>query len=244
MQASKPFKVLGWIGLIGTLPLLVAACSAYVDSRVENALLESLPKVVGPAENYEVRVRGSNGDATHFETMRVVGHRVARDNVPVLDQVALDLQGVSINRQEKQLTGVDVANGQVTVLAADLADYLQRQGWMEGATVRFVPPRQIIVTGNPTIAGLALPIARGAEFRGQLVPRGPQLLMTVDYLRLGNAEAPPVLRAIVERTVNPLVDTSAYPLPAQLDDVSASGDQLVIKASGTRAIEVAQGPGR
>jgi len=44
----------------------------------------------------------------------------------------------------------------------------------------------------------------------------------------------PLLRAVIERAINPLLDVSAYPLPAQIDAVEAGDGGLRIVASGSR----------
>jgi LmeA-like phospholipid-binding len=217
---------------VAAVATLIAACSTYVESRVETVIRDALPRVVGPASSYDVQVSGSTIDANTFDRVRVAGSRVARTNAPVIDRIELDLRGVSVDREKKTLTSVNAASGQVRVLSGDLADYLQRRGFIEDAVVRFDQPDRIVVTGSPKIAGLPIAVSGGAEFQGRLVPRGPQLRMTVDYLRIGGVEAPPVARTLLQASVNPIFDTSAYPVPAQIDSVTVDGAALVIAASG------------
>lgn len=214
--------------------LVLAACTSYLDDRAERSIREALPRVIGPAASYEVEVSGSSADATRFERVHVAANRVARERTPVIDRIELDLRGAAIDRREKRLSAVDSATGQARVLAADVAGYLQQGGWVDDARVRFAAPNAVVVSGTPKLAGFPLAARDGAEFRGRFVAQGSQLRLAIDQLRLGTVEAPPLLRALLERAVNPLLDSQAYPLPAQMDAVSVEGDALLIKASGSR----------
>lgn len=210
------------------------ACSGYLDGRAEQALREALPRVVGPAESYEVAVTGASADAARFDRVRVTGKRVARENAPVLDRVELELRGVAVDREAKRLSAVAEASGSVRIAAGDLADYLQRRGWIDEPTVVFAPPDRIEITGTPRIAGIAVGVRRGAEFRGRLRADGTKLRLTVDHLALGARETPALARAIVERAINPIFDAAPYPVPERIDALVVEADAVRIAASGSR----------
>jgi len=224
----------GLLAAAAGIAATLAACSAYLDSRVEEALKQALVRVVGPAASYDVGVSGASADGTRFDRVRFTGRRVARDRAPVIDRLSLELRGVVVDRAEKRLAAVVAANGEVRILGADLADYLVRRGWMLGARVAFEAPDRIVVTGIPQIGGIAFPGSGGAEFRGRLSGGGSQLRLTIERLRFGSMQAPSLARAVAERALNPLVDTASYPLPARFDAVEADGDTLRIAASGSR----------
>lgn len=237
MAPRLPFIALALAALA-----LLAACSGVLDSRAEQALREALPRVVGPADAYEVTVAGSSLDASRFERVRVAGRRVARANAPVLDAVELELRGVVVDREARALRRVDAASGSVRIAAADLAEYLSRRGWNEEPQVAFLEPDRLTITGVPRVGGLAVPLRRGAEFQGRLRADGARLMLVVDRLRLGDRDAPALVRAIVERAVNPLFDASPYPLPERIDAVAVEGDAVRIAASGSRLGNGADAP--
>lgn len=214
--------------------LVTTACSTYLDARAEAALRDALVRVVGPAESYDVRVSGASVHGNRFERVRFVGRRIARTDAPVLDRLELELQGVVVDRREKALTAVAATRAELRLQGDDLAEYLRRSGWIADPSVVFAAPDRVVVAGTPRLAGIAIAIGDGAEFQGRLFASGTQLRVGVDRVRIGSSRAAPLLRAVIERAINPLLDLSSYPLPARIDAVEAGADGLRIAASGSR----------
>ena len=194
---------------------------------------EALPKLIGPADSYQARVSGSNIGADHLASVHISGMRVALARVPVLNLVELNLRDVAFDRQQKRLTSVGEAHGQVKLVAGDLAEYLRLSGWLDRATVRFEPPNRIVATGIPSVAGIPVMSRGESEFQGRLFAQGSQVLLTVDYLRLGSVEATPVVCLVLRAALNPLFDISGYPLPTRIDSVQVRDGALLILASGS-----------
>jgi len=214
--------------------LVLGACASSLDSRAEATLREALVRVVGPAESYDVRVVGASLDGSRFERVRFVGRRIARAGAPVVDRLELDLRGVVVDRREKALTAVAETRAELGLRGADLAEYLRGSGWIADPSVVFSAPDRIAIGGTPRLAGIALAIGDGVEFQGRLWASGSQVRLAVDRVRIGPSTAAPLLRAVIERAINPLLDVSAYPLPARIDAVDAGDDGLRIVASGSR----------
>jgi len=209
------------------------ACSTYLDARAEAALRDALVRVVGPAESYDVRVSGASADGSRFERVRFAGRRIARAESPVLDRLELDLQGVVVDRAAKSLTAVAAARVELQLKGADLAVFLGR--WLGEPVVTLTAPDRIAIVGTPRIGAIALGGTGGAELQGRLAAAGSQLLLTIDRIRLGRSEAPPLARVVVERAINPIVDVADRPLPARIDAVEIGSDDTIrIAASGSR----------
>jgi len=213
--------------------LATTACSSYLDARAEAALRDALLRVVGPAESYDVRVSGSSLDGSRFERVRFVGRRIARAHAPVLDRLELDLQGVVVDRDAKALTALAAARVELQLKGADLAAFLSP--WLGEPDVRLEPPDRVAVVGTPRIGGIALGDAGSAELEARLVGTGSRLFLTIDRIRLGRSEAPPLARLVVERAINPILDVADAPLPARIDAVEVGSDDTIrIAASGSR----------
>ena len=213
--------------------LATTACSPYLDARAEAALRDALLRVVGPAESYDVRVSGASLDGSRFERVRFVGRRIARPDAPVLDRLELDLQDVVVDRAAKSLAAVAATRVALQLKGTDLAVFLRR--WLGEPQITLAPPDRIAVVGTPRVGGIALGGAGGAELQGRLVGAGTQLFLTIDRIRLGPGEAPPLARVIVERAINPIFDVAEAPLPARLDAVEVGADDTIrIAASGSR----------
>jgi hypothetical protein len=222
------------LGAVLALAALLAACADYLDARAEGALREALVRVVGPAASYDVSVSGASLDASRFERVRFVGTRIVRARAPVLDRLELELRGVAIDRQEKRLTALAGATGSLRIRAADLADYLRERGWFEDARVVLAAPDRVAISGTPKIGGAVLQLRDGAELQGRLVAQGAQLRLAVEAVRIGELQAPPLIRSLLERAVNPLLDAGGFPVAARIDAVAVEGDAVVITASGSR----------
>ena len=250
--------------------LATTACSTYLDARAEAALRDALVRVVGPAESYDVRVSGASVDGSRFDRVRFIGRRIARADSPVLDRLELDLQGVVVDRAAKSLTAVAASRVELQLKGADLAVFLGRwlgepvvtltavaatrvelqlKGadlavflgrWLGDPAVTLTVPDRIAIVGTPRIGAIALGGAAAAELQGRLVGNGAQLFLTIDRIRLGRGEAPPLARVIVERAINPIFDVGEAPLPARLDAVEVGADDTIrIAASGSRLPQAA-----
>jgi hypothetical protein len=213
---------------------LVVACASVLDERAASALRESLAKAIGPAASYEVQVQGASVDSSRFERVAVVGTRVARERAPVVDRLAFELRGVVVDREQKRLVALADSRGELRVRADDLTEFVGRSGWIDDARVALAAPDRIRVSGRPRVAGIALTGGERIEIDGRLVGYGTQLRLALDRVRIGDASAPPLVRAVLEVAVNPLFDAAAHPLPAQIDAVEVDADALRIAASGSR----------
>jgi len=214
--------------------VLVAACASVLDERAASALREALTRAVGPAASYDVRVSCASLDASRFERVSVVGGRVARARAPVIDRIELELHGVVIDRQEKRLVALADSRGELRVRAADLTAFLGQSGWIDDAAVTLAAPDRIRVSGRPRIAGIALVAGGGVVIEGRLSSTGTQLRLALDRVRIGDASAPALVRAVLEGAINPLFDAAEHPLPAQIDAVEVDTEALRIAVSGSR----------
>ena len=212
---------------------LLVACASYVDQRTEDALREALPRLVGPAERYDVTVRGADAGGSRVAEVRAVGIRVQRAGAPVLTRIDVNLADVVVDRTERRVTSIGRAAIALHLHEQDLTEFLRRQEWVESATVRFSGSDEITIAGRLGVRGLSALSSPRAELHGRLVPRGAQLLLRIDAIRLGDGTAPPLVRRILEQTLNPIFDAASHAVPSQLDSVEAGGGALVIRASGS-----------
>jgi hypothetical protein len=82
--------------VIAAMALPLAACASFMDARAEQAVLDALPRIVGPGD-YVVDVTGvetSAGEMMDIERVHAIGKRVAHSQSAVLDRVKVDLAGM------------------------------------------------------------------------------------------------------------------------------------------------------
>jgi hypothetical protein len=216
--------------------LLFASCSSYVDRRAETALLDALPKLVGPADSYTATVQGASSDGTRFEQVQATGVRVRRPNMPVFERIELRLSGVVVDAAAKRVTAVGDARLSLRLKAADVAAYLGSSEWIDQPAIRVSAPDKVFISGRLKIAGIALAPIGAADLEGRLQARDTQLRLTVDAMGWRGQTAPALVRGLVEQAINPILNVAQYPVPARIDSVVVEGDAIVITASGSNVL--------
>lgn len=212
-----------------------ANAAPLLEDVVERLLLAELPRMLGPAARYSAKVQGAWPDGSEFKQIDVAGERVAQPGNPVLDRVQALLRDVQVDVGRQRVDSIANAQVEVRLRAGDVAGFLRKQGWVEGAAVGFIGRNGIVVTGQPVMQGYTAPALGSVEFRGRLLPQGSQLRLTVDAVRIAGFEATELLRAVLEGSINPIFDAQAYAVPSQIDDAQVQPDNtLLIRASGSR----------
>ena len=216
--------------------LLIAACASYTDRRAETALLQALPKLVGPADSYTATVQGVSGDGTRIEQVQATGVRVRRPNMPVFERIELRLSGVVVNAAAKRVTAVGDTRLSLRLKADDVVAYLGASEWIDQPAVRVSAPDKVFISGRLKIAGIPLGPTSTADLEGRLQARGTQLRLAVDVLSWRGQTAPALVRALVEQAINPILNVAQYAVPARIDSAVVDGDAIVISASGSNLL--------
>lgn len=215
---------------------LLASCASYTDQRAQAALLQALPKLVGPADSYTATVQGASSDGTRFEQVQATGVRVRRPNMPVFERIELRLSGVVVDAAAKRVTAVGDARLSLRLKVDDMVAYLGSSEWIDQPAVRVSTPDKVFISGRLKIAGIALASIATADLEGRLQARDTQLRLTIDALNWRGQTAPALVRALVEQAINPILDVAQYPLPARIDSAVVDGDAIVITASGSNLL--------
>ena len=213
--------------------LQLVACAAVVDEHVRQAILDALPRVLGPAARYDVDVRGATRQdtgAVDIERAHAIGLRVRRPRAPVLDRVEAELTGVRIDRATRSLTRLDNADLAARVLANDVAVFLEQRPELEDTKVTFQAPDIVTVTARPVVSGISLPRAARISLRGRLLPQQAQLRLNVIDVRVAGFAVGPLPAQVVERLINPLLDVSALSASAVVTSARIAEDALLVTA--------------
>ena len=222
--------------LLLVITLLLASCASYTDRRAETALLQALPKLVGPADSYTATVQGASGDGTRFEQVQATGVRVRRPNLPVFERIELRLSDVVVDSAAKRVTALGDARLSLRLRVDDVAAYLGASEWIDRPAVRVSAPDRVFISGQLKIAGIALGSMSVADLEGRLQARDTQLRLAVDALSWRGQAAPALVRALVEQAINPILNVSQYAVPTRIDSAVVDGDAIVITASGSNLL--------
>ena len=233
---APPFSTFRRRLLLLITPLLLLSCAGYTDRRAEASLLDALPKLVGPADNYTATVLGASSDGTRIEQVQATGVRVRRPNLPVFERVELRLAGVVVDTAAKRITSLGEARLSLRLKVDDVAAYLGSSEWIDRPAVRVSAPDKIFISGRLKIAGIPLGATSAADLEGRLQARGTQLRLGVDALSWRGQAAPALVRAVVEQAINPILNVSQYAVPTRIDSAVVEGDAIVITASGSNML--------
>lgn len=210
---------------------LLSACRA-TDDRVESRLMEELPRVLGPADRYEVDVRGVEGDASYAESVQVVGYRVRPRQGPVIDRLSIDLRDVHYDRENKRLERAESARATAWVTTGDLADFVEAQDGIADATVTMSAPDSVFLRVRPELGGLGVLPGAALEISGTMKGRGPFLEYDVADVEAVGLNLGEWGARRITRMVNPLVDLSDLPLRLEVGAVRVEGRTLRVDAAG------------
>ena len=210
---------------------LFAGCNA-TDDRVESRLRSELPKVIGPADRYEVDVEGVDNDASSADRVTVVGYGIHPRHGPVIDRLNLELRGIRYDRKLKRLDRAESAQATAWVSAADLSDFLETQDGIRAANVTLQAPDSVFIRIRPDLGGLPVPPGANLEMVGTLEGRGPYVEYDVsDVNALGGHLGDAVTKRLT-RLINPLVDLSDLPMRLDVRSVRVEGRTLRLEADG------------
>lgn len=213
------------------LAAALAGCSA-TDDRIESRLRSELPRVLGPADRYEVDVKGVDAGAGSADRVTVVGYGIHPRQGPALDRLELDLRGVRYDRHAHRIDRVGDARATAWVSAADLSDFVQAQDGVGAATVTLAAPDSVYVRLRPDLGGLPVPPGASLEVAGYVEAKGPFVEYRVTGVNaLGGRLGDSFVRRI-SRLINPIVDLSALPMRLEVTRVQVEGRTLRLEAAG------------
>jgi hypothetical protein len=217
---------------------LTGGCGGSSPFRsVERSIRDNLPRLIGPADRYEVTVSRSSGGllAGRIPWINIHGRNVRVVAGLNLDDLLVRLEDVRFSRASRKVQQIGGAQFEAQVSAASVANYLHhRSPNLRDVQVAFAGSSVRVSAARPLL-GIGVPF----DVEGQPILRSPT---TIDFaasrvavLHLGLPEF--AVRRVQER-ISPLVDLTAMPLPLSLTAVRVEGGRVLI--SGTTHLDPAR----
>jgi hypothetical protein len=204
---------------------------------VERSIRDELPRLIGPADRYEVTVSRSSGGliAGRIPWIHIHGRNVRAVAGLNLDDLQVRMEDVRFSRASRKVQQIGGTQFEAQVSAASVASYLHhRSPNLRDVRVAFTGGAVRVSAARPLL-GIGVPF----DIEGRPVLRSPAVIdfaaSRVAVLRLGLPEF--AVRRVEER-INPLVDLTAMPLPLSLTAVRVEGDHALI--SGTVQLDPAK----
>ncbi len=210
--------------------MLCCSCASMADRAAQDTIRGALGRLIGPAQSYDVDVRGASAAGSELQSVRVTGERITRAGTPVIDHAEVTLRDVRIDRTTQTVLSLAGAEASVRLLATDVALFIGARPGLDAVQLRFHGRDEVALRLQPAMAGLPL----NAELRleGNLVPDGARLNLRITGMQAGGLVLGNTPRRLVERMINPIVDLSRLPAPARVRSAAVRDGALLLEADG------------
>jgi len=231
LKARQPLmgRPMTWV-TVGFASWVLAACTPA--SLVEQGLERELPKYVGPAENYDVDIKGLDIGAGSADTVVAVGERVRPEGAPVIDRLVLDLRGVVYDKSAERLTQVNNALLTAVIKTPDLADFLEAYRNVNEAEVILRSPNEATLRIRPQLGDYSVPPGITVDVTGELVGEGTQLRFDVSEVSAAGIDISAIAAQRLSDAVNPLADLKNLPIKVDIASVIVAGETIGLEVIG------------
>ena len=201
-------------------------------SLVEQGIERELPKYVGPAEKYDVKIDGLDVGKGSAEAVTAVGERVRPEGAPVIDRLALDLSGVVYDKDVERLTQVDGARLTAVIKTPDLADFLEMNRNENEASVILRSPNEATLSIRPQLGDYSVPPGVTVDVTGDLVGDGTQLRFDVTQVSAAGIDVSAIASRRLSNAINPLADLKNLPIEVDISSVVVAGETIGLEVVG------------
>ncbi len=222
--------IISGVAVVGLTVAGVVSCTPA--SLVEQGIERELPKYVGPAENYDVKIDGLKVVSGSADSVIAVGERVKPKGAPVIDQLALNLQGVVYSREQNRLSQVDGAKLTAVIKAYDLADFLESDRNVRSAEVILRSPDRATLRIQPNLGNFVLPAGITVDVTGRLVGSGTRLSFEVEEVSAAGLDLSSMAAERLSDLINPLADLKDLPVSVEITSVMVAGESIGLEVVG------------
>lgn len=210
--------------------LLSTGCTP--TSLVEQGIERELPQYVGPAESYDVDIKGLSVSAGTAESVIAVGERVRPEGAPVIDRLQLDLRGVVYDKAAEKLTQVEGALLTAVIKTPDLSDFLESYRNVDEAEVVLRSPNEATLRIRPQIGNYSVPPGVTVDVTGSLVGDDTQLRFEVSEVSAAGIDISAIAASRLSDAVNPLADLENLPVKVEITSVVVAGETIGLEVVG------------
>jgi hypothetical protein len=226
--------LLAVLGLAAGGALATSGCSTSIVRRgVERRIEKRLSGLLGPAEKYRVRIRGTHDSELVLGRARrveVEGTRVFAKNELMLESLKLTLVDLRYEGGDPDFISVRRSDLEVECTDDALNAYLKKYKARYDPDIRFQPD-QVSVRITYPFLGTPTPLSATGRL---LIQEGRRLIFDADKADVPFITQPEAAARFVEDRVNPILDLGRIEFPARLENVQVL--QSRIRAHGTAAI--------
>ncbi len=191
-----------------------------------------MPRIIGPAERYEVDVSGVNLVSGQARRITAQGTRVQPEKAPLLERVDVELRDVTYNLREKKIERVGDALITAQVSRTDLTEFLENHRNLQEVAVTLESPDQVTIRARPELSGMEIPVGLNLSVTGRLAAEDTEVHYTLrDARALGISLGSSVAEALSE-AINPLIDLSNMPCVLEVTEMRVEDEAIRVSATG------------
>jgi LmeA-like phospholipid-binding len=219
-------------GAVLFLVLLVSSgCSTrYIRGRFEKRIAARLRTLIGPADDYRVRIFDTKDPELVVGSIRrleVDGTNVLAGGLIRLDALRVRARGIRFSGGRGDLARVQESHVEVEISEDALNTYLQHAHRREQARAR-LNDGTVTLFGTVSLLGVRAPI----ETTGRLaIAEGRQIVYRAEQVFAPTLRLPGTGAEFVERQVNPLVDMARLDWPVRLETIRVSGGKVILEGT-------------
>lgn len=201
------------------LAFIMTGCSSgFIRSKVEGSIRSALPKYIGPAKEYSVKVDGSGSEIMNglIHHLHIGGTDVLVDNKVTLSQISIDMDDIRYNNK-RQLTAIRNTGFKVSI-TEDAVNRCVTEGPISEYNLKVkLTDGHIQVDCVPTLIGMNMPVSITGKPK---IERGNKVSFVVVSASAGDLPVPSELANRILKRLNPLIDTSKFKFPVTLNDIA------------------------
>lgn len=210
--------------------LMVGGCGDPIRNSVEHRIEDALPKLIGPATSYEVKVYGSQTAMLkgRLRTTHIVGREVRFHSGIIIEELVVESRGIEIDRHRQQISKVEGTDYKATI-AQDVLNKHLRGNYRHVPSLKAVLAQGLMtVSAAPELKGLPVRISADADL---LVKDKRYLILDLKKVTVAGVGTPGFAREYLETKINPVFDSASLGYDAKLDRVRIEPKRLTLEGT-------------
>jgi hypothetical protein len=212
------------------VPLLCGCSTRFVRGRAERRIQHKLVDLIGPAERYQVRVRGTKDAeivAGRLRRIDVDGWNVRAANQIDLESFHLELNNLRYHAPPDESLSIGDSHLEIQITEPALNSYLRRQHPDNRPEIT-LDNGKVTLKGSLRLLGIDTPLVTAGWLE---VVDQTRVNFRAESVRLSTEPIPGIGTEYVESHLNPLLNITRLNLPLRLDEIEVRPGRLIVRGS-------------
>jgi LmeA-like phospholipid-binding len=215
---------------IGLMPGLSGCATHFLRSHAERRIGHKLVDLIGPADEYKVRILGTRDAdivAGRVRCIEIDGWNVRAGHQIELESLHLELHELHYHPAPDETVSVGESHLVIQLTQEALNEYLRRQE-PDHPTDVTLNAGSVTLKGSMDLLGVPTPLVTSGRLE---IVEHTRLDFRADTVQLSGDPIPGIGAAYVESHLNPLLNIKRLHVPLRLDEVETQPGRLVVRGS-------------